>query len=121
MSAKIVTVSPGLIWAPPEVERLWFFPDGSQYLRYSPHFHMIAKGGFRQNFPLTTCFVVVLEGKLSVKDFYGKTFQKITVEDQVWFKRGTQIKAKGHYSWLPRTNIGLFPLRGRARYIDMAG
>jgi hypothetical protein len=59
MSAQITTITQDLVWAPGDVERLWFFPDGSEHLRYSPHFHIITKSGFRQNFPLTHMFVVV--------------------------------------------------------------
>jgi hypothetical protein len=100
MAAKVVTVTPGLVWEIPEVERLWFFPEGSEYLRYSPHFHVITRGGFRQNFPLTHMFVVVIDGKLSVKNFYGGTMQRITVSDHVWYVRGTdcQRRAKRVYA-----------------------
>lgn len=98
MSAKIVTVSENLVWSPPEVERLWFFPFGSEYLRYSPHFHMIERGGFRKNIPLCYSFVIVLWGKLSVKDFRGNTTDKIDVCDQVWFYRGTEQQALEAYT-----------------------
>lgn len=98
MAAELVTVSPGLVWAPPEVERLWFFPDGSEYLRYAPHFHLIHKGGFRMNLPLTRMFVVVINGKLSIKDYYGETEEKIEVREHVWFTRGTQSRAQGVYA-----------------------
>jgi hypothetical protein len=94
MAAKIVTVSrhgeTPLIWDPGPLERLWFFPDGSEYLRYSAHFHAVHRGGFRQNLPLCHMFVVVLEGKLSVKNYWGTTFSKIEVRDQIWFTRGTE-------------------------------
>jgi hypothetical protein len=88
MAARITSVSPGLIWTPEGIQRLWFFPDGSEYLRYSPHFHMIFEGGFRQNLPLIYSFVVVHEGKLSVKDYWGTTNHKIEVRNQVWCFRG---------------------------------
>lgn len=100
MAAKIVTVSPGLVWTPPEPARLWFFPDGSQYLKYAPHFHMIQPGGFRQNLPLSHMFVVILEGKLSIKDYYGRTFQRIVIRDQVWYKPGETYPAKLYYAWV---------------------
>jgi hypothetical protein len=32
-------------------------------------------------------FVVVFDGKLSIKDFNGYTTRKIVVRDQVWFDR----------------------------------
>lgn len=100
MSAKIVTVSREVpfIWDPGELERLWFFPDGSEYLRYSPHFHAIHRGGFRQNFPLIHMFVVVLAGKLSIKDYSGFTVRKIEVRDQVWFVKGSDVRAQGDYA-----------------------
>lgn len=100
MAAKITIVSSDLVWRPEPVERLWFFPDGSQYLRYSPHFHAIWSGGFRQNFPLTHMFVVIHEGKLSVKNYTGYTYERIHVRDQVWFVRGTIRKAQGVYAQL---------------------
>jgi hypothetical protein len=92
MAAEITTVSRDLIWSPQDVQRLWFFPDGSRYLRYSSHFHMIFKSGFRQNLPLmhwtNPLFVVVYNGKLSVKNFWGTTIHKIEVIDQVWYYAG---------------------------------
>lgn len=104
MSAQIVTVSPDLIWAPEGVQRLWFFPDGSEHLRYSPHFHMIFESGFRQNLPLqhwaSPTFVVVMDGKLSVKNFYGRTLKRILVKDQVWFDRGSGRRAQGVYAMM---------------------
>lgn len=99
MAAKIISVSPGFIWTPPAPERLWFFPDGSEYLKYSPHFHLIHKGGFRMNLPLSDVFIVVLEGKLSVKGYHGHTMERITVVDQVWYKRGTRSEATEIYRW----------------------
>lgn len=111
MAAKIIIVSPPeFMWATDEVERLWFFPDGSEYLRYAPHFHLIYSNGFRQNLPLVYGFVVVLEGKLSVKDFYGNTFKKIDVRDQVWFVRGTQGTARQIYRSIIH-NITAVPAR----------
>jgi hypothetical protein len=98
MAARVVTVSPDLIWEPPGIQRLWFFPDGSQYLMYSPHFHIIYESGFRQNMPLCYMFIVVMEGKLSVKDFHGKTTQKIEIRDQVWYYRGSPHRARGEYA-----------------------
>lgn len=87
MAARVVTVSPDMIWEPPDIQRLWFFPDGSEYLKYSPHFHIIYQSGFRQNMPLCYMFFIVLEGKLSIKDYWGRTTRKIEVWDQVWFTR----------------------------------
>lgn len=98
MSAKIVSISRGLILDMPEIERLWFFPDGSEYLRYSPHFHVIHPGGFRQNLPLCAMFVIVLEGKLSVKAFDGFTTHKIEVRDQVWYMRGQDNRVPNIYA-----------------------
>lgn len=108
MAAKIAIVERGVnsftqqpmarVYQPENVERLWFFPDGSEYLRYSPHFHMIYSGGFRTNFPLVYGFVVVLEGKLSIKDYAGFTQRKIDVRDQVWFVRGLDVLAQGDYA-----------------------
>lgn len=98
MAAIIVSVSPDLIWEPQNVERLWFFPDGSQYLKYSPHFHMIFSGGFRQNLPLIYSFVVVIEGKLSIKNYCGDTTQKINVRDQIWYYRGSLHRARREYA-----------------------
>ena len=100
MAARITTVTPDLIWSPEDVQHLWFFPNGSAYLRYSPHFHMICRGGFRQNLTLTHMFVVVYEGKFSVKSFDGLTYQRIEVRDQIWFLRGSQIQAHAIYSML---------------------
>lgn len=97
MAAKIITVTPDLIW-PVEPRRLWFFPDGSEFLRYSPHFHMIMPGGFRQNLPLTRMFIVVMEGKLSVKNSLGETYTKIEVRDQIWFVRGSEVRAEQTYA-----------------------
>lgn len=96
MSAKIVTVSPSLIWHPNELQRLWFFPKGSRFLRY-PHYHAIFPGGFRQNLPLWPMFVVILDGKLSIKNFDGKTVRRIDVRDQVWYHRGTNQTAQMIY------------------------
>jgi hypothetical protein len=104
VAAEILTITPDLVWSPPDVQRLWFFPHGSQYLRYSPHFHMIARGGFRQNFPLNHMFILVLGGKLSVKDHHGFTVQRIDVRDQVWYVRGTQTKTPKLYA---STIVGL--------------
>jgi len=98
MAAKILSISRGLILSMPDIERLWFFPDGSEYLKYSPHFHVIHPGGFRQNLPLSYSFVVVLEGKLSVKAFDGFTTHKIEVRDQVWFMRGQENRAPKLYA-----------------------
>lgn len=104
MAAQIVMVEQGRVLGMNAVERLWFFPDGSEYLRYSPHWHMIYQGGFRTNFPLTHGFVVVLDGKLSVKDFLGGTIQKINVCNQVWHFRTGGALAKGVYASLLRVN-----------------
>lgn len=105
MAAQIVIVERGRVLGMTAVERLWFFPDGSEYLRYSPHFHVIHIGGLRTNFPLCYGFVVVLDGKLSVKDYLGKTITKIEVRDQVWYhrvsvSRGSPTPAKGVYAEL---------------------
>jgi hypothetical protein len=102
MAAKVVTVSHGLIWEPEELQRLWFFPDGSEYLRYAPHFHLIYQGGFRQNLPLIYSFVIVMEGKLSIKNYYGTTEQKIVVRDEVWFYPGVWNRATGEYAKMLR-------------------
>lgn len=101
MAAKIAIVTPEVpfIWYPENVERLWFFPDGSEYLRYSPHFHVIYRGGFRQNLPLTHMFVVVFDGKLSVKDYWGRTITRITVSDHVWYVRGTDCQSPASKSY----------------------
>lgn len=107
MSAKIVTVSPGHLLIPEEPQRLWFFPDGSALLRYAPHFHMIMGSGLRQNLPLSHMFVVVLEGKVSIKNFYGRTIERIDVRDQVWFYRGRSKAAQDVYAQLfGRTDHG---------------
>lgn len=108
MAAKVITVSRELVWEVPEVERLWFFPDGSEYLRYSPHFHIITRGGFRQNLPLSHMFVVVLEGKLSVKNFYGETIKKITIHDHVWYIRGTDGRRRAQGAYAQTVNRGVF-------------
>lgn len=101
MSATLQTVNySGRALSPNEVERLWFFPYASEYLRYSPHFHMIHASGFRQNLPLLYMFVIVLEGKLSVKDHWGNTLQKLEVRDQVWFERGTQRRVPKIYDMM---------------------
>lgn len=76
-----------MLWEPMEVERLWFFPHRSEYLRYSPHWHMIFKGGFRQNLPLSDQFVVVKNGKFSIKDYHGHTLFKMLVVNHVWYIR----------------------------------
>lgn len=89
MAARIVSVSPGLIW-PVEAHYLAFFPNGSEYLRYSPHWHVVHLSGMRQNLPLVYGFVVVLEGKFDIKNFSGTTGYRIHVRDQVWRLRETQ-------------------------------
>lgn len=98
MATRITSVSPDLIWTLRDIQRLWFFPNGSKYLRYSPHFHMIFFGGFRQNFPLIYSFVVVHEGKLSVKNYEQETVEKIDVRDGVWFYRGSLRRAEDVYA-----------------------
>lgn len=98
MAAKIVIVSREMVTFAEEAERLWFFPDGSEYLKYSPHFHLIKRGGFRQNLPLSYMFIVVLEGKLSVKAFDGFTTHKIEVRDQVWYMRGQENRVPNIYA-----------------------
>lgn len=98
MSAKIITVDAHGVQFPMEPERLWFFPDASDHLRYSPHYHVIMPGGFRQNLPLVYGFVVVLEGKLSVKDYWGQTINRIDVRDQVWFLRGQSQRTPNLYA-----------------------
>lgn len=112
MAAKIAVVTPEVpfIWEPEGVERLWFFPEGSEYLRYSPHFHVIYDGGFRSNFPLTHMFVAVIDGKLSIKNYEGYTTERITVSDHVWYVRGTscQRRAQGAYALI---------LGGREAYV----
>lgn len=101
MSAQIVIVDRRRIWSPGSVQRLWFFPEGSQYLRYAPHFHFILEDGFRQNLPLSlllsSMFVIVLEGKLSIKDFLGNTTHKVEVRDQVWYMRGGENRCPNLY------------------------
>lgn len=97
MAARIITVSSDLIWDPGEVERLWFLPHGSEFLKYSPHFHLVFPGGFRQNIPLTTAFVIVMEGKVSIKDYWQNTFERIDVKDQVWYSRSTKRRAPQTY------------------------
>jgi hypothetical protein len=97
VAAKIVAVTPDLIW-PVEPLRLWFFPDASEWLRYSPHFHIIMPSGFRQNLPLTRMFVAVMEGKLSIKNYLGETYQRIEVRDQIWFVRGSDVRAQQAYA-----------------------
>jgi hypothetical protein len=98
MAATITTVSPELIWTPERISRLWFFPEASEWLRYAPHFHVIYPSGFRTNLPLTHSFIVVLEGKLSIKNYYGQTTQKIVVRDQVWYYPGVWNRAQGEYA-----------------------
>lgn len=102
MAARVAVVEGGRVYQTTSVERLWFFPNCSEYLRYSPHFHVIARGGFRQNLPLSHMFVVVFEGKLSIKNYWGETQRKIHVQDQVWFYRGTSQRAQGDYAKLLR-------------------
>jgi hypothetical protein len=107
MAANIVIVEGGRVYEQTQVERLWFFPDCSEYLRYSPHFHMVYSGGFRTNFPLTHGFVIVMTGKLSIKDFNGYTTRKIVVRDQVWYNRleiarGTPRPAPHEYAKMLR-------------------
>jgi hypothetical protein len=120
MAARITTVTQELIWSPEDLERLWFFPDGSEYLRYSPHFHAIWPGGFRQNFPMTHMFVIVHEGKVSVKDYYGNTSCRIEVHDQVWCYRGTRRRPAKHvYASVhrPRADLlGRSHLRSREKH-----
>lgn len=100
MAARVLTVNPDLIWEPPHIQRLWFFPDGSEYLQYSPHFHIVYEGGFRQNMPLCYMFIVVLEGKLSIKSYSGKTIERIDVRGQMWYCRGTERPAKQTYAMM---------------------
>jgi hypothetical protein len=100
MSATIATVTMGLPNLPvmsEEVQRLWFFPNGSEHLR-RPHFHAIYESGFRQNLPLSVMFTLVYNGKLSVKDYWGKTNQRIEVINQIWYVRGAQRRAQGAYA-----------------------
>lgn len=96
MAATVMTVSSGLVLGPGRVQRLLFFPSGSEYLKYSPHFHTIQRGGFRTNFPLSHGFFIILDGKLSVKDYWGVTTHRIEVKDQVWYFRDTNCQ------WLAR-------------------
>jgi hypothetical protein len=99
MAAKIASVDfDGFIWET-DVQRLWFFPDGSEYLQYAPHFHAIHFGGFRQNLPLTHMFVVVFEGKLSVKSYAGHTFKKIEVSDHMWYTAGTNCERRCRWAY----------------------
>lgn len=99
MAASVVTVSPDLIWAPERVTRLWFFPDGSEYLG-APHFHLIYDSGFRQNMPLRYMFFIVMDGKLSIKSYYGNTAIRIDVHQQVWYYRGTRRRAPKAYAMI---------------------
>lgn len=117
MAAEVMTVSSGLVLGPDPVERLWFFPDGSEYLRYAPHFHTIQRGGFRTNFPLSHGFFIVLEGKLSVKNFYGGTVAKIEVRDQVWYLRGMHSKSRWYYSLMIPPRIIHQPDRRTRQYV----
>lgn len=90
MGAKIVSVSPGLIW-PIEVRYLAFFPNASEYLRYGAHWHVQHTSGMRQNLPLEYGFVVVREGKFDIKSCDGKVVHRIHVaSDQIWRLRETQ-------------------------------
>lgn len=99
MAAKIVTISPSLIRISSAPKRLLFFPDGSRYLDYSlPHFQMSQENGFQQNLLLSNTFVVVLEGKFAVMNYWGDTTQTIHVRDQVWFISGTEYRAPYLYS-----------------------
>jgi hypothetical protein len=115
MAAKIKVISPDLspswIWDPGPVERLWFFPSGSEYLRYAPHFHVIHQGGLRQNLPLSHMFVVVYEGKLSVKNYSGETYIRIDVRNQIWFIRGSMVRAQEAYA----LTLGREPYGSRVR------
>lgn len=101
MAAKIAVVTPEVpfIWKPEGIERLWFFPDASEYLRYSPHFHVIHTGGFRQNLPLTHMFVAVIDGELSIKDYEGYTIERITVSDHTWYIRGTDCQRRAQWAY----------------------
>lgn len=90
MAARIVSVSPDLIW-PIEVRYLAFFPNASEYLRYSAHWHVQHTSGMRQNLPLDYGFIVVLEGKFDIKKYNGRTVHRIHVaSDQIWRLRETQ-------------------------------
>lgn len=109
MAAKIISVDQDLIWKPEDIERLWFFPNGSEHLKYSAHFHLWYKSGFRQNLPLCHTFIVVLEGKLSVKNYYGGTEHRIDVWNQIWRFRGTDMLALYVYAQMvERSNRGRF-------------
>lgn len=101
MAAKIAVVTPEVpfIWEPEGVQRLWFFPEGSEYLRYSPHFHAIYDSGFRSNLPLTHMFVVVMDGKLSVKDYWGRTTHRIEVSDHTWYFRNTNCQRRARWAY----------------------
>jgi hypothetical protein len=91
MAAEFDVISPGNIWTPEPVQRLWFFPEGSIHLRYSAHWHLWWEGGIRQNIPLlwwgNPTFVVVKQGKFSLKDYFGSTLLKVDVRDQIWHDR----------------------------------
>lgn len=100
MAARIAIVERGRVHQTTSVERLWFFPDGSEFLRYSPHFHMVYPGGFRTNFPLSHGFVIVFEGKLSVKNYFGETIKRIQVQDQVWYSSGTSYPLPEFYAYM---------------------
>ena len=103
-----------MIWEPPDIQRLWFFPNGSEHLKYSSHFHIIYESGFRQNMPLCYMFFVVLEGKFSVKDYYGRTTEKIHVKDQVWHTR-TGRRATEMYNLMFRCDMIPNPRERRGR------
>lgn len=101
MAAKIAVVTPEVpfVWEPEGIQRLWFFPEGSEYLRYSPHFHAIYDSGFRSNLPLTHMFVAVIDGKLSIKNYEGYTTARITVSDHVWYVRGTNRRRRAQWAY----------------------
>lgn len=106
MAANILTATSSFVWVPMTLSRLWFFPDGSEYLHYSSHFHLIYPSGFRQNLPLCDMFVIVLSGKLSIKDYYGETTHKVSVCDQVWYMRGTLNRCPKLYAKaIPRRKV----------------
>lgn len=114
MAAEIVTVSlDGHVWFTDDVNRLWFFPDGSQYLKYSAHFHVIYDGGFRQNLPLTHMFVVVQEGKLSVKDYWGRTTHRIEVSDHTWYFRDTNCQRRAQWVYAQMKKRAAYRRSGR--------
>jgi hypothetical protein len=122
MAAKIVVISKKFVWEPIDVERLWFLPNGSEFLRYSPHWHLWFKGGFRQNVPMTyygnAMFVVVMEGRFSIKNYYGGTVHKIEVEDHTWYDRSiARAPARSWYSKMVRgaLNLGSELPRGMSR------